>query len=136
MFKRIITGIGAVAVVTAGSLMLLAGNTARADDTVTIEQFNNLTQRVETLESQLETSSETITTLTSELTEAKKTIQTLSGTVGNHSTSLNTLITKTDNNLHKIDNITAWQIKLSELTRWNISLGAFATLENFRKSQQ
>jgi dihydrodipicolinate reductase len=52
LISKILGGVGAVGVVTAGTLILTSNSNVGASDEVTMELFNQLKARVETLETQ------------------------------------------------------------------------------------
>lgn len=136
MIKKIFLGVGSVAVVTVGALILSNGSSVNADDEVIMKVFNDLKAEVESLKIQLNEANEKITELTNNDTEINQKLNNQSSRITIITDDIKNIRIDINNNTHKISNITDWQVKLYDFTRTNVTPGAFVSLENFRKSQQ
>jgi len=136
MIKKIFLGIGSIAVVSLGVMLVVSNSTANADDTVRMDSYNALVDRVERLESQLNEANEKIAELTNVDATVNQKLNDQSNKIATINADIKSLRTDTDSNMHKISNITDWQIKLYYFTKTNVTPGAFVSLENFRKEQQ
>jgi predicted nucleic acid-binding Zn-ribbon protein len=103
LIKKIGIGVGSVAVVTAGTLLLTSNMNVGASDEVTMELFNQLKTKVETLESKNTELENKIV----ELTNADVTINTKIDTeVGKVKTDLTSVTNKVNTNTTNITSIT------------------------------
>jgi hypothetical protein len=103
LLTKIVSGVGAVGVVTAGTLLLTSNMDVKGEDTVTMELFNQLKTKVETLESKnAELENKII-----ELTNADVTINTKIDTeVGKVKTDLTSITNKVNTNTTNITSVT------------------------------
>jgi predicted RNase H-like nuclease (RuvC/YqgF family) len=123
LISKIIGGVGVGAVATVGSFMLFSNDNVGASDEVTMELFNQLKARVETLETQNTELSNKIIELTNADVVINTEIDTVSSKVDTEVAKVKTDLTnKINNNTTYITNVTsrvtkteAWQNKLFEL---------------------
>jgi septal ring factor EnvC (AmiA/AmiB activator) len=140
MIKKILLGIGSIAVVSLGVMLVVSNSTANADDTVRMDSYNALVDRVERLESQLNEANEKIAELTNIDATVNQKLNDQSNKIATINADIKSLRTDTDSNMHKISNIIDWQIKGAEIFQEiycnQTPILCWKRLEDFRKSQQ
>ena len=102
MLKKVGAGLCSIAIITAGSIMFNSNNVAKADDTVSMEMFNALVERVTVLETQNEE-------LNRQIEELNNKINVNTENISKNKASISNIDKKYRK--YKNNNITEWQRK-------------------------